>query len=73
MKAAYGRLSSFGDHKMDKLNKRPNGTVGDTKMPDAGVSTGVTTTYGGGLDKGYQNRKDISGDCLSDKPAKDKK
>lgn len=57
---------------MDKLNKRPNGTVGDTNMPNAGVTTGVTTTYGGGLDKGYQGRKDISVDCNSDKPSVNK-
>jgi hypothetical protein len=33
-------------------------------MPDAGVDTGVTDTYGGGLDKGYQNKKPIANDGM---------
>lgn len=28
--------------------------------PDKGVKTGVTDTYGGGLDKGFQNEEKIN-------------
>lgn len=33
-------------------------------LGDAGVSTGVTDTYGGGLDKGYQGKKPIEKDSM---------
>lgn len=56
---------------MDKLNPRPDGTGtvgGDTKpLPDRGVNTGVTDTYGSNLNQGYNSGGGISGSTQSDK------
>lgn len=46
-------------------NHKPNGDVPGS-LPDRGVSTGVTDTYGGGLDRGFQNRRSITADTGSD-------
>lgn len=40
---------------MDKHNQRPTGETGGSDLPDRGVRTGVTDTYGGNLEQGYQN------------------
>jgi hypothetical protein len=51
---------------MDK--KRPDGKVEGKDLPDAGNRTGVTETYGGNLDRGYQNEGSMGGSTKSDKP-----
>lgn len=53
---------------MKECNYRPNGQVqGDTKdLPDRGVSTGVTDTYGGDLKQGFNNHGGIGSDTKSD-------
>lgn len=55
---------------MDKLNPRPDGTgvvAGDTKpMPDRGVNTGVTDTYGSNLQQGYNSGGSIKSSTQSD-------
>lgn len=44
----------FNNHNTEQCQKdeAPN-------IPDRGVSTGVSDTYGGGLDKGYQSNESI--------------
>lgn len=39
----------------DNIPKDPK----SPSIPNAGVNTGVTDTYGGGLEKGYQDEKKI--------------
>lgn len=54
---------------MSDANYRPNGELqGDTKpMPDRGVNTGVTDTYGGNLKTGLKGGKSsITGATGSD-------
>jgi len=59
---------------MDKHCERPDGkgvVQGDTKaMPDRGVNTGVTDTYGSNLDQGYDNGGSIKSSTQSDKSDK---
>jgi hypothetical protein len=40
---------------MSEYNKRPTGETGGGDLPDRGVRSGVTDTYGGNLEQGYQN------------------
>ena len=55
---------------MKKTNPRPEGdSPKGFDIPHAGNRRGVTDTYGGGLDKGYQGGMSITGDCKSDKPS----
>ena len=53
---------------MEKMYPRPTGELqgDDRPMPDRGVNSGVTDTYGGGLEVGYQNPMGIAGDTQSD-------
>lgn len=51
---------------MGKMNPRPNGEVGGSDLPDRGVRTGVTDTYGGNLEQGYQNEGKLGGATKSD-------
>jgi hypothetical protein len=44
----------FNNHSTEKCQE---GEVGNA--PDKGVNTGVSDTYGGGLDKGYQSNESI--------------
>lgn len=53
---------------MDKLNQRPTGETGGKDLPDRGVRSCVTDTYGGNLERGYNNGGSISSDTHSDKP-----
>ena len=56
---------------MDKHYERPDGTgvvQGDNKpLPDRGVNTGVTDTYGSNLQQGYDNGGSIKSSTQSDK------
>lgn len=62
---------------MDKHNQRPNGETGGGDLPDRGVRTGVTDTYGGNLEQGYQNegkidtKSDPADECFN-RPDKNK-
>lgn len=50
------------------MNDLMDNTPKDQKapsIPNAGVETGVTDTYGGGLTDGYQNPKPISKDDMN--------
>lgn len=51
---------------MDKYNQRPNGETGGGDLPDRGKMTGVTDTYGGNLDQGYQNEGSLGSATKSD-------
>lgn len=42
----------FNNHNTEECQKPPS-------MPDKGVNSNVTDTYGGGLDKGYQSNETI--------------
>jgi len=44
----------FNNHNTEKCQEDAVGNA-----PDKGVNTGVTDTYGGGLDKGYQSKEPI--------------
>ena len=44
----------FNNHNTEKCQEDAVGNA-----PDKGVNTGVTDTYGGGLDKGYQDNQPI--------------
>jgi hypothetical protein len=47
-------------------DKLPENCNPDTKgIPDRGVKTGVTDTYGGGLDKGYTDASKIDSTGLA--------
>ena len=53
---------------MGTINPRPTGQLGgDTKaMPDKGVNTGVTDTYGSNLVQGYTSGGSIKSGTQSD-------
>jgi hypothetical protein len=53
---------------MDKHNPRPNGETGGGDLPDRGKMTGVTDTYGGNLEQGYQNEGKMNS-CTKSDPA----
>jgi hypothetical protein len=53
---------------MDKMNQRPTGETGGNDIPDRGVRTGVTDTYGGNMDQGYNSGGGISSATRSDAP-----
>lgn len=44
---------------MNNTPMNPDDCGSCDSMPNAGVNTGVTDEYGGGLDKGYQSPKKI--------------
>lgn len=53
---------------MGTVNPRPNGELqGDSSgMPDRGVNTGVTDTYGANLKDGYNSEGSITSATTSD-------
>ena len=53
---------------MGKVNPRPTGELqgDDSNMPDRGVRTGVTDTYGADLEQGYNSLGSITGATTSD-------
>lgn len=52
---------------MEKDQKLPDGTCHGRDLPDCGVSTGVTDTYGANLEAGYGSAPvSIVGDTGSD-------
>lgn len=51
---------------MEKMNQRPTGMTGGKDIPDRGARTGVTDTYGGNLEQGYNGGGSISSATKSD-------
>lgn len=43
----------MADNKKNMFGSRPQGEDPNPNLPDRGVSTGVTDTYGANLEKGY--------------------
>lgn len=58
---------------MNKINPRPEGdSPKGFNIPNAGNKTGVSDSYGGGLDKGYQGGTSITGATKSDEASRTK-